>query len=423
MTVDPAAQRWRSRPWAVLGVAIFIGYLIIVGYLHIDGRRSAARGEAPLLTDFTSLYAASMLVKQQPASDLYIPKEMYQAGLRGAQAAYGGNLSEKQARTIGFHPWMYPPTFILAAIPLAYLSYFSAWCAWLAVTAIPYLAALRAILQGQSFWLIGLAAPPVFYNIMYGQTGFLTAGFIGLGLAWLVPRPMLAGICIGLAGVKPHFGILIPLALACGGHWRVFGAASATVIATIIFSLIAFGDDPWFGFIGTSVYLVEGFGIGAYNFKPMVSIISTMRLAGGSIDSAWLAQIASAAIMSLIVAWTWWCGRARRDTLGLQSAILCLTTLLAVPSVYLYDLMLLVPAMAWIWLDMHQRGARVTEMVILIASFASLHLIRPSAIYMDVQIGTLFVLTMLLLALHRYRGALASTDANAPPVPSETVPG
>ena len=63
----------------VLGLTIFIGYLITVAFIHVDGRQAAARGETPLLTDFTSLYAASMLLRQRPAADLYRPQEMYQA--------------------------------------------------------------------------------------------------------------------------------------------------------------------------------------------------------------------------------------------------------------------------------------------------------------------------------------------------------
>ena len=61
--------------WQVgLGLAIFIGYLLTVALIHVDGHRAAGRGETPLLTDFTSLYAASMLLRQQTAVDLYRPR-------------------------------------------------------------------------------------------------------------------------------------------------------------------------------------------------------------------------------------------------------------------------------------------------------------------------------------------------------------
>jgi hypothetical protein len=100
--------------------------------------------------------------------------------------------------------------FIFAVAPLAYLPYLPSYLLW-------------------------LAAPPVFFNVMYGQTGFLTGGLIGLGLVLLGRRPILAGILVGLASVKPHFGVLIPLALIAGGYWRVF-AAVATMAAIVVWA-------------------------------------------------------------------------------------------------------------------------------------------------------------------------------------------
>lgn len=369
----PKFSRTPSRRWMLLlGLAIFMGYLITVAVIHRDGRQAAAEGETPLLTDFTSLYAASMLVRQQAAVDLYRPREMYQASLLAAQAAYDGKLSEKQARAIGFHPWMYPPTFIPAAIPLAYLPYLFAWFAWLAVTSIPYLLALRTILKDQSFWLIALTAPPVFYNIMYGQTGFLTAGLIGLGLVWLQPRPMLAGICIGLASVKPHFGLLIPIALICGAHWKAFWTAAITVIVSAVAAGLLFGADSWFGFIGTLLSNMRGFEQGAYNWSVMPSVLGALHQAGLDLDWAWRGQMLAAAVALAAVGWAWWSQPGRTPLPGLDAAILCLATLLAVPMVYLYDLMLMVPAIAWLWADMRDRGYRKWELLLLTVCSAGL---------------------------------------------------
>lgn len=354
-----------SRLWTVLGAAIFMGYLIVIGYMHLEGHRAAARGEKPMLTDFTSLYAASMLIRQQPAADLYRPQEMYQASLLSAQAAYAGNLSEKQARAVGIQPWMYPPPFILAAIPLAYFSYYFAWFAWLAVTAIPYLAAMRAILQGPGFWLISLAAPPVFYNIIYGQTGFLIAGLIALGLVWLKPRPILAGICIGLASVKPHFGLLIPIALICGAHWKAFWVAVVTVIAAAIVAGLLLGSDVWFGFIGTLVSNMRGFELGVYKWRVMPSVIGALHQGGLDLVWAWRGQMLAAVLAMAAVGWAWWRSPARISVPGLEASILCSATLLAVPLVYYYDLMLLVPAIAWLWVDMRDRGCNAWELLLL----------------------------------------------------------
>jgi hypothetical protein len=401
MTNTPLLALSLARRWTLLGLAIFMAYLLTVAVIHVEGRHAAERGETPLLTDFTSLYAASLLVRNQAAADLYRPREMYRASLSAAQAAYDGKLTEKQARAIGFHPWMYPPTFILLALPLAYLPYFVAWAAWLALTSIPYLLAMRMILKDQSFWLIAMAAPPVFFNIMYGQTGFLIAGLIALGLAWLQKRPVLAGICIGLASVKPHFGILIPLALICGGYWKTFAAATLTVIGTVLLSLLLLGADPWYGFIGTAVFNLQGFEHDAYKWGAMTTVLSALHQTGLGMAIAWKGQLAAALVAALIVCRCWWWSPARPVQPGLEAAILCSATLLAVPMAYLYDLMLLVPALAWLWQDMQERGYRPWELLGLVAVSASLLGLRETAGEAGNFAGVLPTVLLLAFSLRR----------------------
>jgi len=396
----PKISRATSRRWMLLGLAIFMGYLVTVAVIHVEGRDSAKRGETPLLTDFTSLYAASMLVRNQPASDLYRPREMYQASLLAAQAAYDGKLSENQARAIGFHPWMYPPTFIVLAAPLAYLPYLLAWFAWLGVTAIPYLLAMRTILQDRSTWLIALAAPPVFFNIMYGQTGFLTAGLIGLGLVWLQPRPLLAGVCIGLASIKPHFGLLIPIALICGAHWKTFWSAAITVIVIAVTAGLLYGADSWFGFVGTLVSNFHSLEQGGFKLRVMPSVLSALQQAG--LDLVWASrgQMLATILTLGAVGWAWWWHPSRPPRPKLQAAILCSATLLAVPMVYLYDLMLLVPAIAWLWADMRDCGYGKCELMLLAGCTTGLIALREIGAAGPV-LGVLFVASLLTLAIRR----------------------
>jgi len=160
---------------------VVFGYALFVGAKITDGYRDAARGDTPLFTDFTPTYAASMIVRELPAEFVYMQRTMVAAGKEAARRIYG-DLTDKQAGVVGFAPWMYPPTFILLVLPLAYLPYLIAWAGWLCVTALPYLLTLRQILPDRLGLPFALAAPPAFFNLMYGQTGFLTAGLIGSGL-------------------------------------------------------------------------------------------------------------------------------------------------------------------------------------------------------------------------------------------------
>jgi hypothetical protein len=398
-------DRFLQKIASILLWLIAAGYTLFIGWTLAGGYRAAARGEMPLYTDYTPIYAASVIARELPAENLYRPRVMAMAERQAARRMYG-DLSDQQAREVGFSRWMYPPTFLLVIAPLAYMPYLLSWFVWLGVTAVPYLAVIRRILPSWLTWPFALAAPPVFFNVMYGQTGFLTGGLIGLGLALLERRPLCAGILIGLASVKPHFGILIPVALIAGGYWRTVGAATLTVIALIVASVVTFGDDPWFGFIGTSLLNLDGFAAGAYNFLPMTTVLSTLQLAGVSLDTAWRAQSAAAAAMIALVAWAWWRGRPRPDTLGLRAAILCLATPLALPMAYLYDLVLIVPAVAWLWADLRARGAQPWEYGLLACAFASLLGLKAIATTFGVQAGAPLVAVLVGLAAYRYCTAL-----------------
>lgn len=406
------SERLRTVPRAAIVLLWLVAawYAAWAAWDFRQGYVDAAAGKLPLYTDYTPTYAASLLVKDMPAEFLFLQRTMKEAGRRATYSIYS-DITDKQARAIGWAPWMYPPTFIPLIVPLAYFSYWISYLLWIAVTALPYFAVMRALLPARVGWPFALAAPPVYFNVLYGQTGFLSAGLICSGLALIRTRPVLAGILIGLASVKPHLGILIPLALAAGGYWRVFVSATLTVLATILVSLLAFGDEPWFAFIGTMQFYLEGFGAGAYSSRAMTTVLSTLRMAGASAESMWAAQHAASVTMACLVGWTWWRGRGRGDTLELQAAILCLATPLAIPMAYLYDLMIIVPATAWLWRDMALRGAARWEAPVLFGSMAAIGLVLHVADLFQVQIGAMLLAALLALAIHRYRRALASVSA------------
>lgn len=403
--------RFDRRLAIVLMALLIAGYAAFIGWKYQEGFEKAARGETPLFTDFTSTYGAGLLLRHQAAEYLYHRRSMVLATQAAADAAYGGDLSEAQKQGVGFAPWMYPPTFIALVLPLGYLSYFAALAAWLGLTAIPYLMAVRAILERErtALW-IALAAPPVFYNAMFGQTGFLTAGLIGLGLFHLQGRPWLAGILIGLASVKPHLGLLLPFVFLTGGHWRAFLAAFATVAAMIAASLLAFGDEPWFAFIGTTLFHMEGFQHGAYAWNIMASILSVARLSGLSLEAAWQVQAWATVIVIVLLSAVWWLGRRRPDTFNLQAAALCSAIPLAVPAIYLYDLVVLAVGLAWLLRDMKLQGWRPWEAAVLGLAMVGLLLVKPLGTFPGVQMGMLSIAALLALALLRFQRRTAGKE-------------
>src|SRR5258707_10279692 len=105
-------------------------------------------------------------------------------------------------------------------MPLGLMAYVPALLAWLAAGWYAFYRALRLAMPGQGTLLLALAAPAVFINAVGGQNGTWTAALFGGGLGLLERRPLLAGGLLGLLIYKPQLGLLIPVALLAGRHWR-----------------------------------------------------------------------------------------------------------------------------------------------------------------------------------------------------------
>src|SRR5207237_8270122 len=92
----------------------------------------------------------------------------------------------------------------------------------------------------------------VFWTLGLGQNAFLTAALFGLATLLLETRPIASGLLFGLLCYKPHFGLLVPIALAAGGYWRSFAAAAASAGALVLASLLLFGWETWHSFVLTA---------------------------------------------------------------------------------------------------------------------------------------------------------------------------
>jgi hypothetical protein len=67
----------------------------------------------------------------------------------------------------------------------------------------------------------------------------------GAGTLWIDRRPILAGFCFGALCYKPHFALLVPVALLAGQHWRALAASLGSAAALCGLSLVVFGWQTW----------------------------------------------------------------------------------------------------------------------------------------------------------------------------------
>jgi alpha-1,2-mannosyltransferase len=157
-------------------------------------------------------------------------------------------------------------------------------------------------------------------------------------------RPVVAGLLFAALAYKPHFGLVVPVALLAAGHWRSFAAASVGVAVMTLATLVVFGTPPWLAFFAgaefTRATILEQ---GALGFEKVQSVFAAVRLLGGSIGLAYALQAAMTGAALASVAWLWRCRVDGR----LKAATLIVAALLATPYVLDYDMVALGPAIAF----------------------------------------------------------------------------
>ena len=209
---------------------------------------------------------------------------------------------------VGYFAWHYPPPFLFVASLLAQLPYQVAFIGWVAVSLAALSCRRCARSSGDNFgYLLALAMPMVFINVLVGQNGFLTAALIG-GALYLIPvRPVLAGICLGLLTYKPQYGLLFPIVLiAAGALARVYQRRRDGGRAWPLASWLAFGIESWLAFFHwmpkfSQAFLTEG----KAPWWKLQSIFAMVRYFGGSEPLGWAFQWVLTASVAVVLALMW----------------------------------------------------------------------------------------------------------------------
>src|SRR5947207_3878308 len=220
---------------------------------------------------------------------------------------------------------------------------------------------------GRSFGLVlELACPMVLNNDLVGQNGFLTAALIG-GALYLMPmRPVLSGICLGLLSYKPQYGLLFPLVLIAASQWTVFFTAGIVAVAMATASWVAFGTESWQAFVHwmpmfSQAFLTEG----RAPWWKLQSLFALIRYFGGSEQLAWIFQwimTASVAVGMVLML-------RSRISYTLTDAAVATGTLLITPYLFMYDLMVLAIAVAFLVRIALATGFRRYELPALACAF------------------------------------------------------
>jgi len=167
--------------------------------------------------------------------------DAYNAWLHGM---FGGSVG-----THSHYIFSYPPNILPLLVPFGLVPYAAALYLYTAVSL-----ALAAVL---GWWVSGkerfagllmALSPGVLATIFNGHPGVFLAGLLVAGMLLLDRRPLLAGVLLGLATIKPQLGLLIALILLIRLDWRVILAALASACALIVLSIVLFGLTPWMAY-------------------------------------------------------------------------------------------------------------------------------------------------------------------------------
>jgi alpha-1,2-mannosyltransferase len=343
--------------------------------------------DAPNTTDFVSFYAAGNLANAGTPALAYD----HAAHLAAEEAIVG--------QGIQYQYFNYPPVYQALFALVAHLPYLAAFIVFQTATLLLFLFAARRILDDLSATAVIalLAFPAVWWNFGLGQNAFLTAALFGAGTLLLDRRQVLAGLCFGALCYKPHFALLVPLALAVAGYWRAFIAAGCTAVAFVLTSLALFGWETWQAFIATAGASHAMYESGRILFGGFVSPFGAMRLIGASIPAAYVVQAIFAIMAALVVAIVW----RRHLSPPVRNAVLASATLVAIPLSLLYDMMLGAVAACWLLRGARDEAMPAWEKTALAAIYLLMLDSRGLAEHLALPVNTICALVLFGLATRR----------------------
>ncbi|HTQ33033.1 MAG TPA: glycosyltransferase family 87 protein [Stellaceae bacterium] len=295
-------------------------------------------------------------------------------------------------------PWHYPPTCLLAVLPLGLLPYPAALAAYLTGSCALWGMFIRRLFADPRAWLAAAATPAGLLNLFDGQNAFLTAALAGFALLLLDRRPIAAGVLIGLLAIKPHLAVLFPIALVAGGYWRSFAAAAVTLALLVATSIAVFGADAMAAFVA---HLSVSQGMADHGAVPWAWMPSVYVLGlslGAAPGMAELAQ-GTVALAAAVCVWRAW----HRTTAAFEvkAAVLLAASLLVSPYLFTYDQTWVAVAIGFLAILGIRDGFRRGERDLLFVAWLAPLAFVPVYWLAGVQIGCVATALPIVAALRR----------------------
>ena len=378
----------RGRVMRITSITGLVSVAILLWLFATSSGTLDALGR-PLGTDFSNVWAAGRMALEGRAADAWSWPDHF-----AVQRALHGKAD------VDVFGWHYPPPFLLVAAALASLPYVPALIAWQLATLVPFAWMMWRLVPRRETLLLVLAAPVTLICLTHGHNGFLTALLLGGGLALMDKRPWLAGLLLGCLVYKPQFALILPLLLLAARNWRAIGGATLSAGLLIGLTLAIWGWPVWQAFLDSlaltrSVVLEQG----STGWHKIMSPFAAVRMWGGAVPLAYAVQFGASLAAATAVAWTAW---RQRDP-ELRNALACAAVLIATPYVLDYDLVVLLPALAFLWLDGQRHGFLRWDASLMALVWLAPLLARLVAQFALVPLGLASTVIVAAIALRRAR--------------------
>ena len=247
--------------------------------------------------------------------------------------------------------------------------------------------------------LLVLGAPVTLICLTHGHNGFLTALLLGGGLMLLDRKPFVAGLLIGCLIYKPQFALIIPVLLLAGRNWRAIAGACVSGRATHCRDLAHLGLSGVAGLHRQSPANTHGRDRAGRDrlAQDHESAFGAMRMWGAGLPASYAVQLCATLMAMWAVALLTW----RRADAELRNALVCATTLLSTPYVLDYDAVVLLPALAWLWLHGQANGFLTWEKSLLLIAWFTPLMARHVAEWSLIPLGLAPALTVAAIAFRR----------------------
>lgn len=346
--------------------------------------------------DFVQFYVAGTLARERAWSALYDTGELERAVARVVPAAAGQIPAP-----------VYAPTVAAFFSPLSTLSYVVARWLWFLLSAVVYFIALYALLESAAplrghralAWITAVCNPLFAIMLSSGQTGaFLALAWALASVAFYKKRMVLFGMLLGIVAYKPPLLVGSVIALAVLDSRAALLGAALSVLGQLGVGILTCGVEAWRRYVAALAALPQNYYLTDTVPQQKQSVFGFFQLLLGTGTGSTLLSIGAAASITSL----WWVHR-RQPVRVWMVPMLAATSILLSPHSYVYDLVLLIPAIFVIadtvsrTGDYGGRAIAVSGYVLLFAPYSA-----AFATYSHIQLSTVALVVFLILTHRRW---------------------